>query len=142
MAATAEQIMRLRRMVAEADSTTYDNSVIADYIERYPLLDELGEEPYTWDMSTTPPHQDVNTWWVPTYDLNAAAADVWDEKAATVAQDYDYSADGASFSRSRVVEQYERRARSYRARRSAHTIKQVAWPDEGNALDNRPAWLA
>ena len=142
MAATADQITRLRRMVAEPESTTYDNVRMADYIERYPLLDELGQEPYTWDMSTTPPSQDANEWWVSTYALNAAAADIWDEKAATAAQDYNYSADGASFSRAQVAEAYERRARSYRARRSMRTIKQVKWPDEGNALDNRPAWLA
>jgi len=136
MAATAAEVARLRRMVNEPDDTTYDDDALADYIERYPLLDERGEVPYTWDTSTEPPTQDANDSWIPTYDLNAAAADIWDEKAAVVAQDFDFRADGGQYSRSQVVEQYQQRARSYRARRKAKSVEVFPWPDEGSGTQS------
>ncbi len=141
MAATAEQIQRLRRMVNELTADTYTDTDLAAYIERYPLLDELGSEPYAWDSSTTPPSQDANEDWIPTYDLNAAAADIWDEKASVVAQDFSFSADGGNYQRNQVYEQYTARAKAYRAKRSAKTFKQFAWPSEAENR-NRPAWLA
>ena len=122
MAATAAQVARLRRMVAEPTETTYKDDELATTIESYPLIDERGEEPYSWDTSTDPPTQEENEAWIPTYDLAAAAAEVWSEKAALAAADYDFSADGASFSRSQAFEQAERMARYYRARRSPRTI--------------------
>ena len=129
MSATAAQIARLRRMVAEPDETTYLDTDLAGYIEDYPLVDERGEEPYTWDTSTEPPTQDDNDNWIATYDLNAAAADIWEEKAATLAQDFDFSADGASFSRSQAYEQMMRSARYYRSRRSLKTVTQRPEPE-------------
>lgn len=122
MAATAGQVARLRRMVNEPDDTTYDDDAITEYIEAYPLIDERGEQPYTWDTSTDPPTEDENEDWIPTYDLNAAAADVWEEKAAVPAADYDFSADGGRYSRSQVYEQAMKQARYYRARRSGRTM--------------------
>jgi hypothetical protein len=130
MTATAAQIARLRRMVGEVDKPTYTDDDLQACIEAYPLLDERGEEPYTWDTSTSPPTQDANEDWVPTYDLHAAAADVWEEKASAVAGDFDFSADGASYSRSQVYEQYMRKARHHRARRSAKTATLIKWPHE------------
>lgn len=49
------------------------------------------------------------------YDLNAAAADVWTQKASHVADRYSFTADGARFDISKMVEQYERRAARFRA---------------------------
>jgi len=49
------------------------------------------------------------------YDINGAAADAWDIKAAKYADGFDFSADGASFSRSQRVAQAERQARLFRA---------------------------
>lgn len=128
MSATAAQIARLRRMVNEPDDTTYDDDLLTEYIERYPLMDERGQEPYTWDASTEPPTQDPNESWIPTYDLSAAAADIWDEKAAGVAQDFDFSADGGRYDRSQVAEMYAKRARYYRSRRAIRVTTPVAWP--------------
>lgn len=122
MAATAAQIAELRRMVAEPTTTTYSDATLTTYIERRWLRDELGTEPYTWDYTTTPPHQDANTDWIPTYDLNAAAADVWDEKAAALATEFDFSADGGSYSRSQKGTFASQRARYYRARTAARTV--------------------
>jgi len=133
MAATAAQIERLRRMVDEPDDTTYDDDALTDYIERYPLVDELGEEAYTWDTSTQPPTQEENDDWIATYDLNAAAADIWEEKAATVAEDFDFSADGGRYSRSQAYEHYMKMAARYRSKRAMGTISAVKWPKETGA---------
>jgi hypothetical protein len=133
MAATAAQIAQVRRMVGEPSETTYTDADIQEYIETYPLLDERGEEPYTWDSSTQPPTQDENEDWIDTYDLAAAAADIWDEKAAVVVQDYDFSADGGSFKRSQVAEQYSGRARYYRSRRAPRTRTMFMSPDPGGS---------
>ena len=122
MAATAAQIARLRRMVNEPTTDTYTDDDLAGYIESYPRIDERGESPYTWDTSTEPPTQDVNDSWIPTYDLNAAAADIWQEKAAVLAQDYDFNADGGQYSRSQAYEHAMRQVRYYRSRRSPLTI--------------------
>ena len=86
MSATEAQIARLRRMINEPDAEgTYDDDALTVYIEQYPLVDAAGLEPDDDD-------------WTATYDLFAAAADLLYEKAATVAEHTDYSADGGSFS--------------------------------------------
>lgn len=128
MAATAAQIARLRRMVAEATSTTYSDDDLAEIIQTYPLTDPRGKEAYTWDTTTDPPTQDANESWIPTYDLNAAAADVWQEKSAVPASDFDFSADGSSFTRSQVHQQMMGMVRYYRSRRSPKTIEQTPSP--------------
>ena len=138
MAATAAQIAQLRRMVAELTLGTYDDNDLAGYIEAYPLLDERGEEPYTLD-SSTPPEREDNPDWIPTYDLHAAAADIWDEKAANYAANFDFSADGASYHRSQQYAQMMQQARYHRSRRSPRTGTLVKWPEELSA--NMP-WVA
>lgn len=130
MAATAGQIARLRRMIAEPTDDTYDDDALAECVERYPLLDERGEAPYTWDTTTQPPTQKSNDDWIPTYDLEAAAADLWEEKAATYATQYDFEADGASHSLSQRYDQMMARARYHRSRRSPCTGTLVQWPKE------------
>jgi hypothetical protein len=142
MSASAAQIAQLRRMVAEPTDATYSDEALSGYVERYALLDERGQEPYTWDTSTTPPSKSANTEWVPTYDLNAAAAEVWDEKAAALASRFDYTADGGSFHRSQAYEHAQGRARYYRSRRSPKTATLVKWPEENAEafgwITNRP----
>lgn len=135
MAPTTAQIAELRRMVDEPTETTYSNSVLADYIAKYQLPDELGEQPYTWDTSTSPPTKDANEDWLPTYDLNAAAADIWAEKASSVAEDFTFSADGGNFSRAQVYEHYMKQARYYRGKRSMKSRKIGMYP-KPDAYDN------
>lgn len=125
MSATAAEVARLRRMVNETDEYgDYTDSDLEDYIERYPRMDERGQKPYTYDTSTSPPTEEENDDWVPTYDLNAAAADIWEEKAAALAADFDFSADGASYTRSQKYQQAKDMAAHYRRRRSATTVTQ------------------
>lgn len=121
MSATTEQIAQLRRMVDEPTADTYTDEDLAGYVEKHPLLDERGEVPYTWDTSTSPPTQTANDDWIPTYDLHAAAAEIWEEKAAAPAGDYDFQADGGQYSRSQVFEQCMEQARYHRARRKPRT---------------------
>lgn len=133
MTATATMIARVRRMVNEPTMATYEDADISAIIETYPLIDERGEEPYTWDNSTEPPTKDTNDNWIVTYDLNAAAADIWEEKAASVAQDFDFKADGGGYTRSQVYDQFMKIARHYRSKRSVTTITQEPYPYEEGA---------
>ena len=71
MAASAADRTALRRMVAEPTSATYDDNALDIYIEAHPLYDADGNAP---DESG----------WTAVYDLNAAAADIWIEKAAAL----------------------------------------------------------
>ena len=123
MAATAEQIARLRRMVAESTATTYTDAILGQAIERHPLLDDLGREPYELDLDD---ELTINADWTPTYDLNAAAADVWDEKAAALTAEFDFSAGGQTFNRSQAYAHAEQMARRFRSRRAMRTVR--AWP--------------
>lgn len=122
MTATAAQIAQLRRMVDESTTDTYADADIQTYIEARPSMDERGEFPYSWDTSTEPPTQDANESWIATYDLAAAAADIWAEKAAILAADFDTNADGASLSRSQAYEQAMKQARYWGSRRKPSTI--------------------
>ena len=123
MSATAAVAAELRRMVDEPTETTYDDDLIDDYIEKYPLIDVLGTDPQEVDYSTTPPTISERDEWIPTYDLNAAAADIWEEKAAAIAENFDFSADGGKFSRSQKYEQYKKNARTFSSKKSAKASK-------------------
>ena len=139
MAATASQVSQLRRMIAELDDTTYSDEDLEGYIEAYPTIDEFGESAYEWDTGTEPPTQDDNDNWVATYDLHAAAADLWQEKAANVAHKYDFAADGGNYSASQQYEMYMKQSRHHLARRKPGTIKMIMSPlidDTWEGLDS------
>jgi hypothetical protein len=137
VAATADEIMRLRRMTGEVSNSTYYDSVLSEYIEAYPLNDARGEEPYEWDTTTEPPTRDDNDEWVPTYDLNAAAARIWEEKATEYIADYDYSADGASLNRSQAFKHMMAQAGYYRSKRAMTTTTQYM-----DIADTQDDWVA
>lgn len=120
MAATAAEIAKVRRMVVEPTPTTYNDAAIKGYIEAHPLPDDLGRRPWTktvlaMNSLTETPATD----WTPTYDLNAAAADIWDEKAAALV------ANGAIYETDSAHLQAMRQVRYYRSRRSPLTIEMV-----------------
>lgn len=126
MAATAEQIITMRRLIAESTADTYTDQMIVAAIEARPVKDTRGVDWWEWDFTTTPPSQDENPNWIPTYDMNAAAADIWDEKAAAVAGDFGFSADGATYNRQQVFDQYTRIAQKYRSRARLGGMKLVS----------------
>jgi len=119
---SAADIQALRRMTG-VTAEEYLDSELASIIERYPLPDAKGIFP-------------EEEGWTPRYDLNAAAADVWAEKAAGLAVEYDFSADGASFQRSQAYEQAMKQARYYRSRRAVHTVRAQAHPKLKDATDD------
>ncbi len=113
-------------MVGEPTVTTYTDALIQGFIEAHPLTDARGENPLV-ESETTPGTLEENPDWTATYDLNAAAADVWDEKAATLAANFDFEADGGRYDRRQAFDNAQRMSRHYRARRSPSTI--TAFPE-------------
>lgn len=116
MAATAAQVAQLRRMVAEMTDATYTDADLATYLETYPTIDADGNAPDDTDWDAT------------ALDLHSAAAAIWEEKAATAAQDFTFSADGGNYNRSDVFAQYMKQARYHNARRQPGTIKLLVSP--------------
>lgn len=129
MSVTAAMIARLRRMIDEPDSDTYSDGELESFIARHALLDDLGEAPVVRDATTDPPSLVANTDWVPTYDLHAAAADLWLEKAAALAADYDFAAEGNRYQRSQTYVQFMMASRHHAARRAMATATMVLWPE-------------
>lgn len=123
MAVTAGMVDRLRRMVAEPFATsTYTDDELKLYIAAFPLADDLGRQPTEYG-------------WTENYDLYAAAYEIWAEKAAAVAQDYNYSADGATLNRQGVYEQYMKQAKYHAARRQPGNTTIFVSPRA------RPVWI-
>lgn len=128
MTATADQIAELRRMVGEPTTATYSDLTLQGYIERYPVMDARGEDP-TIESTTTPGALQVNPDWTATYDLHAAAAAIWQEKAAAVQPDFSFGADGGNYSRHQKFENAMKMVKFHLARRAAKTITQRMKPD-------------
>ena len=142
MTVSSDMISQLRRMVNEPTNDPYTDEILTAIIDDYPLIDERGEAPYTWDTSTTPPTQDENEDWIDTYDLHAAAARVWEEKATAWADKYDFSADGGQFVRHQAYDQCIRMAKHHNARRAPRNIRMFMWPEPtGAAAQSRIANL-
>lgn len=109
MPADAGQLAHLRRLTAEPPDGAYPDAELAALIARFPLADAAGWAP-------------TSAAWTPTYDLNAAAAEVWDAKAAALAQDFDFAADGGDYRRSQAHQHARDMARLYRAKRTARSV--------------------
>ena len=125
---TADMIAQLRRMTAEPiTSDTYTQADLTTIIARYPLPDATGYQP-------------TDTNWAGNWDLNRAAADVWDEKAAAVASGFDFAADGGDYKRSQQYAQYAQSARRDRAMRQTGALVLVATPAP-EAAPGRDEWL-
>lgn len=120
---TVAEIAKLRRMIAEPTTTTYSDAALSAYIEQYPHLDSYGESPLDeWGLT--------NADWTPTYDLHAAAADIWEEKAVGVIGKFDFSANGGTYNQSQQYDQYMKQCRFYRARRMPSTATLIKYPPE------------
>jgi len=102
MALTSGQLATIKRRSAESDNdyvSDEDIQLIAD--ESGLIVDSDGNDPEA-------------TGYTETYDLNATAAEVWREKAGMVASGFDFTAEGASFTRSQMYDQFMKMA-TYRA---------------------------
>jgi hypothetical protein len=127
MAPSEMMILELRGMIGEVGRDTYSDEYLSYKLSKHPLVDVNGKEPIVYNNPYAnlngPPTRVPNPYWVPTYDLHAAAASIWEEKAAAVARDYDYSDAGLSASRSQRYDHFMQQARFHRSRRSASTIR-------------------
>jgi hypothetical protein len=108
--ALADDLSRLRRLVNEPTTATYSDAELTAALERHLALDSQGRRPYQYGGVTLDPL------YVTTYDVYAAAADVWEEKAAVVADEFDYSGDGANMTRSQKHAHFMRQAQTCRAK--------------------------
>jgi hypothetical protein len=134
---TAAELTRLRRMIVDtAAPQTYSDGVLTTIIERYPCVDMRGESPWV-ESTVTPGTLVLNDDWTATYDINAAAGEVWEEKAAALAANFDFSADGAGFQRSQAFTQAQQMARTYPSRRnpSTVTLRPEPRPDADDLLE-------
>lgn len=114
----------LRRMTGEVVNSSYSDAEMTVYIEKFPVVDENGESPRV-PSTTTPGAMMVNPDWTATYDLHAAAALIWEAKAAELAPQYDFEADGGSYSRSQAHRHAMEMVRYHQSRRSPKTITLV-----------------
>lgn len=106
--ASDQDIYAVRLQVADIDaaSYTFSDQIIRDFLGTYPVPDYLGIDPLRTD-------------WTPTYDRMAAAADLWDIKAAYLTNVYDMNADRAALSRSQLYDHARSQARYCRSRSHA-----------------------
>ena len=104
--ATIEQRVRLRRMVDEpdTDTATYSDADLDSYVDRH------GG------------------------DLHGAAADIWDEKAATASADFDFTADGGTLARSQRAIAYRRNAADHRKRMRPRTARLHSWDNKYDSI--------
>ena len=116
MTASATDIATIRRYVAEPTTTTYSDPVLSGSIERFPLPDVAGYDPLLDDGTE-------NEEWTPTYDLHAAASQIWAEKAAAEAGRMDFKVEGGDFSASQVYEQAMKMARYHASRRAVKALR-------------------
>lgn len=116
MTPDALQIALLRRLAAEPTAETFSDADLSAALERRPLDDGCAACADAVSGAGEPCG----------FDLYAAAADVWEQKAAALAQDYDFAADGADFRRSQAHAHALSMARLFRARRAPRSIFQTA----------------
>lgn len=80
----------LTEKVAATSRPVLDPAVVSALLDANPQEDRTGRGP-------------TDTLWEGTWDLNAAAAEGWRMKAGKVAGDFNFSADGASYSKADVL---------------------------------------
>jgi len=130
MSATEAMITQLRRMVKEPTEDTYNDAALATYIEQYPVMDERGVDPYYYDTTTDPPTQVTTVGWYSSYDLHAAASDIWEEKASDVIECDDVTIEDTTYRKSERHDRYLEFARFHRSRRTASTVELLKSPNE------------
>ena len=126
MGAMAAQVASVRRMTDERTEENYTDEDLEALIEAQAVTDVRGELPGSWDESTEPPTWEVNANWIETYDLHAAAAVIWEEKAAGLAGEYDLTAEGVVIHNSQKYDHAMDMARYHRARRVVGVVRVIA----------------
>jgi len=101
----------------EADAVLYDSG----YATLTPTTSEYQAGHWAFTTGVTPPVYIVGK----TFDVYAAAADLLEAWVARLKAAYDFSADGASYSRSQQVETLLQLASDYRRRQRPATARQL-----------------
>lgn len=102
---------RLILMVAATSRPVLADAALEDLIDQGQVQDHQGLYP-------------ADIGWVPTYDLNVSAMEGWRWKAAQVAGDFTFTADGATFDKGAVLAQIEGMIALYAAKcHGATTVK-------------------
>jgi hypothetical protein len=130
---TSDELAQLRRMCGVAsDDATYTTLVLNNYAKRYALIDKLGVSPkYILQFNNdAAPTYTLNDYWTPTWDFHAIASEVWEERATSLADGFDFSADNASYRKSQKFDMYMKMARYHNARRSPNAIDLISWHGE------------
>ena len=122
MAATATQITRVRAL-AGVTVSDYSDAAVTLAISEYPKIDSAGLDP-------------TDTEWTESYDLYRAAADIVDQRAAGVVEQYDQDSDGAALSRSQKFAQLTRLASRLRARAAPRIARRVLQDTYEDAYDD------
>ncbi len=107
---------RLQRMTAASTEPVICQQDLLDILMGCRLADAEGRAPGNDD-------------WDGSYDMNLAAAEVFEAKAAAVSADFDFAADGASYKRSQKVDHFLGLAKSYRSKRAASFDPDFEVPD-------------
>lgn len=117
MAATVAQIAELKRMIGEdGTDNTYTDDLVQDILESYPVSDADGNEPDESD-------------WTATYDLHAAAAQIWGEKASAYVCKVDSNMPGGgSYRNSQLLDNALKMERYHKARARARGTRFTAYP--------------
>jgi hypothetical protein len=131
----ANEIAELRRMVNEPTTTNYSDAVLAGIIEKYMMMDQNGVDALYVNHGTTPPSFTLDTTWMPTYDLNASAADIWAEKAAKLTEKIDFAADGGNYSQSQAHAMAMKQANYYAKRRKCRSVNVLKYPVESSTKE-------
>lgn len=101
MALSVAQIIRLRKMIDEPTTNNYTDSdlvILGDEVAR--TIDSAGKAPTV-------------VGYVDTYDLYILTSEIWRLKAGAVSGDFDFEAEGGSYSRSQVYDNYIAQAVRY-----------------------------
>jgi hypothetical protein len=127
MAATQGDIDRVRLSIAvpSGQEAVFTDALLQGFIEEHPVRDSAGLEP-------------AASAWEPTYDLNAATSDLWGLIAVNLSTLYDFSADGASFTRSQAFENARRMGRYFNSRRRATSV--AITPDRQREILHEARW--
>jgi len=94
---------RLRRLAAADVEPLLTIDDVSDILEASKIPDRFGVLP-------------IYAGWESTYDMDRAAAEAWETKAAKAAGSHDFSADGGSYALSQVIANCQAQASMYRAR--------------------------
>ena len=105
MALSATELARLTRMVGESQKETADRELTAADLQD--IADEVGQ---MFDADGNTP---ADSAYVDTYDLYRTAAECWRTKAGMVSEQFDFEAEGGSFSRSQKFRNYLAQASRY-----------------------------